>query len=389
MYKGIAFSPKTTITEDINAGSTVIKVADASVFPEAPNLATIGTDEDAETILYSAKSSDSLSGCTRGVEGTAKSWSSGALIARNFTAVEYGYIVDNIKQLFDEQEFTARINEEGHLIITLGTGTEVDCGNAKGDRGPTGPSGNDGYTPQKGTDYFTPQDIQSIVDELKQVALLLTGGTMTGPLVLSGDPTENLGAATKQYADKKASKVSGATSGNIATFTSDGGIQDSGKSIGSVMGVTCVDATSSDGIAYTASVEGMTSIPDGAVISIVPNMDAADLEHINLNVNGLGAKYLQPMEIGKFAPLSGGGVSYSKMLSRGRAYLLQYNESVDVWVILSSPSGSVYYMSGTFGGTVMAKSGSQPESFSCIRNIKLQSSTPSTVPSGELVGVYE
>lgn len=389
MYKGIAFSPKTTITEDINAGSTVIKVADASVFPEAPNLATIGTDEDAETILYSAKSGDSLSGCTRGVEGTAKSWSSGALIARNFTAVEYGYIVDNIKQLFDEQEFTARINEEGHLIITLGTGTEVDCGNAKGDKGATGPKGNDGYTPQKGTDYFTPQDIQSIVEELKQVALLLTGGTMTGPLILNGDPTEKLGAATKQYADKKASKVSGATAGNLATLASDGGIQDSGKSIGSVMGVACVDATSSDGIAYTASVEGMTSIPDGAVISIVPNMDAADHEHINLNVNGLGAKYLQPMEIGKFDPLSGGGVSYPKMLSRGRAYLLQYDESADVWVILSSPSGSVYYMSGTFGGTVMAKSGSQPESFSCIRNIKLQSSTPSTVPNGELVGVYE
>lgn len=229
MYKGIAFSPKTTITEDINAGSTVIKVADASVFPEAPNLATIGTDEDAETILYSAKSGDSLSGCTRGVEGTAKSWSSGALIARNFTAVEYGYIVDNIKQLFDEQEFTARINEEGHLIITLGTGTEVDCGNAKGDKGATGPKGNDGYTPQKGTDYFTPQDIQSIVDELKQVALLLTGGTMIGPLILNGDPTQSLGAATKQYADKKAAKVSGATSGHIATLTSDGGIQDSGK----------------------------------------------------------------------------------------------------------------------------------------------------------------
>ena len=74
MYKGIPFSPKTTITEDINAGSTVIKVADTSVFPEAPNLATIGTDEDAETILYSAKSGDSLSGCTKGVEGRAKSW---------------------------------------------------------------------------------------------------------------------------------------------------------------------------------------------------------------------------------------------------------------------------------------------------------------------------
>src|SRR5699024_10371424 len=101
-------------------------------------------------------------------------------------------------------------------------------------------------------------------------------------------------------------KVDGAVAGNVALLTSEGGIQDSGKSIGSVMGVACVDATSSDGITYTASVEVMTSIPDGVVKSIVPNMDAAHNEHINLNVNGLGAKYLQPMEIGKFAPLSGG-----------------------------------------------------------------------------------
>lgn len=229
MYKGVAFSPRATITSEINGSATVIPVSDVNVFPEAPNLATIGTDEESETILYSAKTGNSLSGCTRGIEGSAKSWGAGSIISRNFTAAEYGYIIDNIQQLFDEQEFTARINEEGHLIITLGTGTEIDCGNAKGDKGATGPKGNDGYTPQKGIDYFTPQDIQSIVEELKQVALLLTGGTMTGPLILNGDPADNLGAATKQYADKKASKVGGATQGNIATLTSDGGIQDSGK----------------------------------------------------------------------------------------------------------------------------------------------------------------
>lgn len=229
MYKGIPFSPRATLTQEINGSATVIPISDVNVFPEAPNLATIGTDDAAETILYSAKTENSLSGCTRGVEGSAKTWSAGSIIARNFTAVEYGYIVDNIQQLFNEREFTADINEEGHLIITLGTGSEIDCGSAKGERGPTGPKGADGYTPQKGTDYFTAQDIQSIIEELKKVALLLTGGTMTGPLVLSGDPTSNLGAATKQYTDKKAEKVSSATAGNIATLTADGGIQDSGK----------------------------------------------------------------------------------------------------------------------------------------------------------------
>ena len=31
--------------------------------------------------------------------------------------------------------------------------------------------------------------------------LALTGGTLTGTLILAADPTENLGAATKQYVD--------------------------------------------------------------------------------------------------------------------------------------------------------------------------------------------
>ena len=158
MYKGIPFSPRATLTQEINGSATVIPVSDVNAFPEAPNLATIGTDDAAETILYSAKTENALSGCTRGVEGSAKAWSAGSIIARNFTAVEYGYIIDNIKQLFDEQEFTARINEEGHLIITLGTGTEIDCGNAKGDRGPTGATGSNGKDGADGEDggYYQP-----------------------------------------------------------------------------------------------------------------------------------------------------------------------------------------------------------------------------------------
>lgn len=37
-------------------------------------------------------------------------------------------------------------------------------------------------------------------------ALQTSGGTMTGPLVLNGDPTENLQAATKQYVDNNGAK---------------------------------------------------------------------------------------------------------------------------------------------------------------------------------------
>ena len=71
MYKGIPFSPQVALADGIGAGDTTIPVTDISAFPDAPNLATIGTDEDGETILYTAKTTDSLSGCTRGVEGLA------------------------------------------------------------------------------------------------------------------------------------------------------------------------------------------------------------------------------------------------------------------------------------------------------------------------------
>ena len=77
LYPGIAFSPSAALTDNVGAGDTIIPVSDVEAFPPAPNLATIGTDEEGETVLYAAKTSTALSGCTRGVEGTAKAWPKG------------------------------------------------------------------------------------------------------------------------------------------------------------------------------------------------------------------------------------------------------------------------------------------------------------------------
>lgn len=100
MYVGLAFSPQTTLTSAIGASEQVIPVADVSVFPDAPNYATIaGSDGDGETILYTAKTSNSLSGCTRGIEGTAKSWDSGEIISRNWTAKDHNVLIANLKLL--------------------------------------------------------------------------------------------------------------------------------------------------------------------------------------------------------------------------------------------------------------------------------------------------
>ena len=93
LYPGIAFSPQATLTNNLGAADTIIEVSDASAFPPAPNLATIGTDEEGETILYTAKTETALSGCKRGVEGTARAWMAGELIGRNFTAKDHADLI--------------------------------------------------------------------------------------------------------------------------------------------------------------------------------------------------------------------------------------------------------------------------------------------------------
>ncbi len=99
MYKGIANSPETELSEGISAQATIIKVNNINAFPEGPNLATIGTDENAETIKYAAKTANALSGCQRGIESTARAWQTGEKIARNFTQKDHADLIENVNEL--------------------------------------------------------------------------------------------------------------------------------------------------------------------------------------------------------------------------------------------------------------------------------------------------
>ena len=54
-------------------------------------------------------------------------------------------------------------------------------------------------------------------------------------------------------------------------------------------GTPTVTATSTDGIAYTATANNITELTNGLTITIIPNRDSASTS-ITLNVNGLGAK---------------------------------------------------------------------------------------------------
>lgn len=99
MYPNIPFSKNTRLVNSIISSDNTLTVEDASVFPTAPNYATIGTDENAETIFYNAISSNELQNVERGKEGTAKSWSAGEIISRNFSNVDVVAFSNNITRI--------------------------------------------------------------------------------------------------------------------------------------------------------------------------------------------------------------------------------------------------------------------------------------------------
>ena len=100
MYKAKPNSPKTTLAADITAAATSMTVSDATVLPTAPNLCTIGDDENAEVVSYTTISGNVVSGLIRGASGTTASpWTAGTVIARDFTSYDHDTFIDNINDL--------------------------------------------------------------------------------------------------------------------------------------------------------------------------------------------------------------------------------------------------------------------------------------------------
>lgn len=111
MYPGKAYSPSTWIVTPINTAATQIEVNNASVFPAGPNIAVIGMDENAETIIYSNITGNTLVGVTRGVEGSPRAWGVGDIIARNWTNKDYATLITNIGSL--------NVNTNEHIHYAL------------------------------------------------------------------------------------------------------------------------------------------------------------------------------------------------------------------------------------------------------------------------------
>ncbi len=118
MYKGMVNSPQTKLSKAINSADTDIYVKDGSVFPTGPNLAVIGIDQHAETILYSSVSNNILVGCTRGYQGEARAWDAEIPIARNFTEADLDAVQENIKAL--EKAMPKKVSELDNDMEYLG-----------------------------------------------------------------------------------------------------------------------------------------------------------------------------------------------------------------------------------------------------------------------------
>ena len=126
MYAPMNNSPITLLTSAITAAATTIVLDNAAVVPAAPCLAVIGAGDDAEIIKYTDKSGNTLTGVTRGINGTtAKSWSAGTIVARNFTSFDQKLIQDNIEDLDNRMrtEYYTRPETDAALAAEEITGT--------------------------------------------------------------------------------------------------------------------------------------------------------------------------------------------------------------------------------------------------------------------------
>ena len=101
MFSPQAGSPAAELAAGITDTDTVIPLVDVSIVPAAPNILTMKGENSFETIIYEEvdEGTNELKQVTRGVEGTAQSWTSGQEIARNMTAQDIQVLQDEIETL--------------------------------------------------------------------------------------------------------------------------------------------------------------------------------------------------------------------------------------------------------------------------------------------------
>lgn len=183
----------------------------------------------------------------------------------------------------------------------------------------------------------------------------LSGGTMTGPLTLSGDPAEDLQAAPKQYVDK--------------------------------LGLPIV-TTEGDGAAYTATVPGITALTAGASFIMIPHT-VSTITSPTLNVNNLGAKNIKR---GLSSLSSSNSVGYSSSwLVAGYPLLMVYDGTL--WKVVNMTKPTAQDLNGTVsvsnGGTGYTSITDTTYTTARYRASSLNSSDTTPSSNGVIAWTYE
>lgn len=161
---------------------------------------------------------------------------------------------------------------------------------------------------------------------------------------------------------------SGGTTGQILEKTATG-TQWADKPSGGIPVVT----TSGTGAAYTATVPGVTELYEGLTFVLVPHIVSAALTP-TLNINNLGAKPIY---------------RYSST-NTDAGYAFSLKVSLSITPVLVSYTGKfwvVHDMTRPIATDVLV-SANTAYTTNQVRGIALQTSTPSSIPNGSVVGVY-
>lgn len=108
MFNSKAFSPTTTLTQEIGSSDTRIYVADVSVFPAVPTLATIGIASDLSEVVKITAIGNNFIDVERGYVGAAKSFTANVPISRNFSSKDQDIIQANLQFLKDNALFEVK-----------------------------------------------------------------------------------------------------------------------------------------------------------------------------------------------------------------------------------------------------------------------------------------
>lgn len=352
MYKGIPFSPQVALADGIGAGDTTIPVTDISAFPDAPNLATIGTDEDGETILYTAKTTDSLSGCTRGVEGTAKAWPSGTTIARNFTNKDFDALQKNIQEAKTQADqgvsdaasaksAAATAQSTANAAGTAASGAQ-SAANAAGTAASNAQTAANNAQTAADDAQSTADDAQSAIDE--HAANKQNPHGVTAAQV-------GAAAASHKHGNLTSDGKLGSTA-NLPVFTGTGGLAQAEAVLSAAAKLgrgygACSTAAATK--AKTVTLSGFTLVT-GAIVGVKFSYDNTAAAP-TLNVNSTGAKSIYYK----------GEAIAAGLLKASYVYLFQYNGTQYELLNPVAQSGGGFYpaivVTAPTGSTVTATDG--------------------------------